>query len=742
MDVFNLQAKIGLDTETFKATLSNAVSMGVAKIGDFAKQGARYLADFAKDSVSTGMTFDSSMAQVAATMGATIDEMGELRDYAREMGETTAFSASQAADALNYMALAGYDAEQSMAMLPNVLNLAAAGSIDLAYASDMVTDAQSALGLTAEETTDLVDKMATAASNSNTSVSQLGSAILTVGGTAKNLKGGTTELATVLGILADNGIKGAEGGTALRNMLNTLAAPTGDAAITLEQLGVAVYDAEGNMRSLNDVFGDMKIGLSQLTQQERMQAISNIFNVRDMKSAEALLGSVGDRFNELSGAIDNASGAAAKMAETQLDTLAGDKIKFESAFEGVKLAISDALTPSLREATQFGTNFMGKISTALKISDRKAMVKALLNIGKWTLKDITSSFKEIAPEVWDALKEDIFNPIGDAFLDLLPEGMKDNVKSIFTSISNFANNVDFAKIGNALSGLGDTLGGVATTISGGIAWAFENVLSPLGTWFMNSALPVGIDLVSAAFDNIKNVFDMLAPIAKPVWDEFLSPLFSTIGELTVGSLDMLAGALRTIADTFKDFDTNGFIDDIANGNFFEDWKIGMSGIGETIDEFGGVIDDFFSANGAAQKWNEFWQNVGGLVFYAKEQIVYSINQVIDVIDKVVNKIEGHWDFWEGFGGYLADKFNPTIDSNADGGYVTTPRLSWVAEKEPEYIIPESKMDKVFKNGGSGYTFNFYYQGGNGMTDAEIEEQAKRLAELSIAQIRAVGGTGF
>lgn len=192
---------------------------------------------FGKSAVETGANFDKSMSQVAATMGKSVDEVADLRAFAQEMGRTTAFSATDSADALNYMALAGYDAETSMAMLPNVLNLASAGGMELALASDMITDSQSALGLSLDETTLLVDKMAKASSKSNTSVSQLGDAILTVGGTAKKLKGGTTELATVLGILADNGIKGSEGGTALRNIMNSLISPTEDAIAMLDQMG-------------------------------------------------------------------------------------------------------------------------------------------------------------------------------------------------------------------------------------------------------------------------------------------------------------------------------------------------------------------------------------------------------------------------------------------------------------------------------------------------------------------------
>ena len=162
-------------------------------------------------------------------MGKTTNEIAELRDYAKEMGASTAFSATQSAEALNFMALAGYDANTSMKMLPNVMNLAAAGSMELARASDMVTDSQTALGLSLDETEVLVDQMAKTSSKTNTSVSQLGDAMLTIGGTAKNLSGGTKELNQVLGLMADNGIKAGEAGTHLRNIILAMNPTTKDA---------------------------------------------------------------------------------------------------------------------------------------------------------------------------------------------------------------------------------------------------------------------------------------------------------------------------------------------------------------------------------------------------------------------------------------------------------------------------------------------------------------------------------
>lgn len=268
--------------------------------------------------VKTAGDFESSMSQVAATMGYSVDElndstsdaaktMTQLSDFAKDMGASTAFSASEAADALNYMALAGYDAEKSMEMLPTVLNLAAAGGIDLAAASDMVTDAQSALGLSAEETKQMVDEMARASSKSNTSVAQLGEAFLTVGGTAKDLSGGTAELSTALGVLANAGIKGSEGGTALRNILLSLIPKSDKAVMMMERIGMNAYDAEGNLKPLNETFADMAKAMDGMSTQERTEILSGIFNKVDLKSVNALLAQTTDGIDKMTYALQSAS---------------------------------------------------------------------------------------------------------------------------------------------------------------------------------------------------------------------------------------------------------------------------------------------------------------------------------------------------------------------------------------------------------------------------------------------------
>ena len=309
--------------------------------------------------VSTAANFESSMSQVQATMGITKDAMstvnGEsvntmdtLSALAKKMGSETAFSASECAEALNYLALAGYDTQQMCDTLPTVLNLAAAGDIDLAAASDMVTDAMSALGMGVDEAGTMVDQMAKTASTTNTSVAQLGEGILTIGATAKTVKGGTAELNTALGILANNGIKGAEGGTHLRNVILSLQNPTDKAAACMEQLGLDVYDSEGNMRSLNDILGDLNTSMDGMTAAEKSNIIGQIFNKTDLSSVNALLANTGTTWDDLQQSIIDSGGAAQQMADTQLDNLQGQITILKSALEGLAISFGELLMPAIK----------------------------------------------------------------------------------------------------------------------------------------------------------------------------------------------------------------------------------------------------------------------------------------------------------------------------------------------------------------------------------------------------------
>lgn len=412
--------------------------------------------------VRTGMDFEKSMSQVAATM--LLDKSTEegqkafatLENAARQCGRETAFSATEAAEALNYLALAGYDAEKAAGALPTVLKLAGAGAMELAAASDMITDSMSALDIeaTQENLESFADQMAQTASKSNTSVAQLGEAILTVGGTAKNLAGGTTELNTALGILADNGIKAAEGGTHLRNMILSLQSPRNAAAAAMfEDMGLSAYDAAGNMRSLGDIFGDINKSLSGASTQKVDETLSTIFKLTDLSSARAMLAATtdsvkslgavvdaslagsgtsisklgidlkkmakefdaatsqkkfaqdmkkqfnmtgeqagvlfnglqslasgtGNRFDELTKAVEGSAGACADMYAIQLDNLNGDIDILKSGLSDLGISIYKDLNAPLREMTQFATRMVSQLSFAFYEQGMEGMAGAAGN---------------------------------------------------------------------------------------------------------------------------------------------------------------------------------------------------------------------------------------------------------------------------------------------------------------------------------------------------------------------------
>ena len=439
MDIMTLAAKISLDSKGFESGLKDSESKlksygdkisawAVAKgrvIGGLIEKAGQSTITFVKGALSERMEFDKAMAQVAATLGKTTSEVQELSKFARKMGAETAFTANEAAQALNYMALAGYDSATSMKMLPTVLNLAAAGNFDLARASDMVTDAQSALGLSVEETETMVDQMAKTASKTNTSVEQLGDAFLTVGGTAKNLKGGTKELSAVLGVLADNGIKGSEGGTALRNIMLSLTAPTKQAAAELRRMKINVFDKNGNMKEFPEILEDINKATSKMTDKQRTEFLSKVFNKRDLKSIEALLGTSKDRWAELFEEIGNADGAANKMAKTQLDNLKGDVTIFQSALGEAKLSLVAGLTPALRKFTQFGTTSLQRLTKAFNKRGFAGAVQVAGNIFESFISTMRGSGNSAVRTFGLALRRtwDGFKAVRLIFKDF-PAGMK------------------------------------------------------------------------------------------------------------------------------------------------------------------------------------------------------------------------------------------------------------------------------------------------------------------------------
>lgn len=570
MNAFELSAILTLDSSKYEQGLQQAqsgasgfasavgggigkaLSLGTKAIG----AASAAVVAFGASSVKTGMEFDKSMSQVYATMGDKANEMVEyngktvssmeaLRDFAQEMGAKTAFSASQSADALNYMALAGYDAETSMNMLPNVLNLAAAGNMDLARASDMVTDTQTAFGISLERTSQMVDEMAKASSTGNTSVEQLGDAFLVVGGLAQELNGGLVTLADgtqapVDGIqemeiamtaMANAGIKGSEAGTHMRNMITKLSSPTADGAKRLEEMGVSAFDAQGKMRSLSDIFGDLNKSMSTMTQQEKIQAISELFNTRDLASAEALLEAVGDDWDKIGESILDSNGAAEEMANTQLDNLAGDVTIFKSALEGVQIALSDKITPALRNFVKIGTEGMSELASAIKDGDMQGAMDALSGI----IENVLQSIVEGLPQVVTA---------GVQLLGALASGIIANLPALGDAVTTILQYFGNMFMENA-EAMGETALSLLTSLADGIQ---EN----LPIW-----LETALSLIQSLGEGIVEAFPEMANLGFEIISYLFNLVMDNAPNLIASGLDIVANIALGILNNLPTLITSG-----------------------------------------------------------------------------------------------------------------------------------------------------------------------------------------
>ena len=477
-------------------------------IGSFAVDAAGKMVDFAKDCVDTGMKFDSAMSQVGATMGLTSEEINngsetyeKLRNKALECGSTTKFSATESAEALNYMALAGYDAETSMDMLPKVLNLAAAGGMDLATTSDMVTDSLSLMGLGVGDADRLMDEMARTSQKSNTSVQQLGEAYKMCGGSASQLVGGTTELNTLLGMFANVGYKGGEGGTHLRNVLMSLSGTTDEARAKMSEMGISLYDMDGNMRPVVDVLQDFKGKLNGLTDEQVNESLRAIFNTTDIEPFKALLTQVGETSDGLAGSISNADGACKDMADTMSNNLEGDMTSLGSAMEGFKIKISDALTPALRSVAQGATKLVGKMS------------------GAWD--SIVAKTQDFV-----AKHQDAFNGLANFFGPVF-----ETIKSVISSA--------WDHIKNIFSSAVDIIGGIIDVFSGLLTGDFDMMGNGLKT------------IVSSLWDIIKNIFSNAVNVVVSVVSSFVDTIKRWFSNLASGALEKISGLVHSIPDKFR-----------------------------------------------------------------------------------------------------------------------------------------------------------------------------------------------
>lgn len=324
--------------------LKGAIADLTSKVIQKAVEGFKNLA---KQVAETGIEFDSSMSKVAAVSGASASEIEQLTKKAQEMGSTTKFTASESAEAFNYMAMAGWKTADMLDGIEGIMNLAAASGADLATTSDIVTDALTALGYSAKDAGRLADVMAAASSNANTNVEMMGETFKYAASVAGSLGYSMEDVAIATGLMANAGIKAEQAGTSLRSIMQRLATNTGGARDAVKGLGVEITNADGTMRPLSTVIGELRTSLGKLTDEQKTATAKTIAGTTAMAGLLAIVNASDDDFNKLTAAVNGSSGAADKMAKTMLNNVGGKMTLLKSQLEGIQLTIWKKLEPSV-----------------------------------------------------------------------------------------------------------------------------------------------------------------------------------------------------------------------------------------------------------------------------------------------------------------------------------------------------------------------------------------------------------
>lgn len=373
LDMSSFNSAIDMAGEQLSGFASGGVAGALGSIGAAAETAGRALTmhitgkllDVGQAALQVGMNFDASMSNVYGLMSSlnlSQEQMDALRDTAREMGATTKFSASEAADAMGYMALAGWDDAQVIAGIPGVLNLAAAANMDLAKASDIVTDTMTPFGMAASRAGEAADVFAYAQANSNTTVEGLGEAMKYAAPTADAFGMTLQDTAAAMGVLANAGIKGSQGGTTLNAMLRDMKNNAKNGAIAIGKTKVALTNADGSYRSYAAIIRDIDKATSSMTASQRDAALGAIFGDESLKGILATLKQGPDALDDMTAGLYACGGAAADMAATMGDNLKGDLAILESGAQEMAIALSDWLMPAARGVVQGVTDLIGKFN--------------------------------------------------------------------------------------------------------------------------------------------------------------------------------------------------------------------------------------------------------------------------------------------------------------------------------------------------------------------------------------------
>ena len=470
--------------------VGNAITKVVDKVGSIGTA-----------AVKVGMNFEAEMSKVASISGATGDEFQKLIDKAKEMGSKTKFSATESAQAMEYMAMAGWKTQDMVDGLKGIMDLAAASGEDLASTSDIVTDALTAFGLSASDSTHFADVLAKASSNANTNVAMMGETFKYVAPVAGAMGYSVEDCSVAIGLMANSGIKASQAGTSLRQMLSRLAKPTDEVQGAMDQLGVSLTDSAGNMKSLDTVMGDLRNGFKGLSKAEQAQLATSLAGQEAMSGLLAIVNASDGDFDKLKDSIYNCKDAAANMAVVAQDNLAGQITSLKSKAEGLGIAFYGSIQEPLKELASVGVKALEDLNNA------------------YTSNGFVGFINEVGNKV----------PLLQSFTDAIA-GLAEKTKSMSTDeLMNLGKTAAvLAGAGPAISLFGSQIGNVQSAVEG-FSGITTGVLSELGK------LPKGFKSATKSAVNFRKDFTgSLKGIGSAVTGPFqvLTPkLSATVGKI-------------------------------------------------------------------------------------------------------------------------------------------------------------------------------------------------------------------
>lgn len=479
----------GLDTKGVESGLKKF--QGLVKTGF--KVSTASVAAAGVAAIKMGADFEAGMSEVQAISGASGKDLAALTAKAKEMGAATKFSATESAEALKYMAMAGWKTKQMTAGLPGIMNLAAASGEDLATVSDIVTDSMTAFGLQAKEAGHFADVLAKASSSSNTNVGMMGATFKYVAPIAGSMKYSIEDTATAIGLMANAGIKGEQAGTTLRAVLTRLVKPPKDAAAALDELGVSAKNSDGTMKPLREVIGDLREKFAGLNDSQKAQYAASIAGQEAMSGLLAIVNASPSDFDKLTKAIDKSDGSAEKMAKTMQNNLKGQITILKSSLEGLGIEIYDNVKKPLTNAAKAGIKAVNSLTAKVKKGGIKAIIPAETITA---LKNFGTTALNIAKTVLPVLGKGIAT-VGNNIKTVLPAvtalvvGFKalkvvTTVAAAFTTASAA---MEGAKTGTLLLGTALNLFTGKTIAATGAAGAFNAAMTALGG-------PVGLAVIA------------------------------------------------------------------------------------------------------------------------------------------------------------------------------------------------------------------------------------------------------